>query len=350
MMTNRKNLIKDMVLIAAAAGAAFAINGAVSTTYSSASPVDNDLNSLYQQLVTEGKNYAKIHSTSGLSASELYDKLILIDKPDTPYDGCSLDMRGTTNLYSYSNGDMAVEIVSDYTIAEADKFTDDVVAALMRDIGDNATDREKLYAILDFVDNNYHYDNEEKDRIVTEREAIKAGRDTVLESRALNSFITAYGREDIGITCSNYAELTYLLADKMGVDCKILVTDEHAFNIVRLDDESGYVICDPTYGRYGIIDTEKFDKAEDDRFTVAENIAPTAPPFTAASRFEDVREFYYLLFHGYNPGGKDEWFKFFFDPLIKIATIALATGYAIAIIRSIIRKIKKATRRRRALK
>lgn len=98
---------------------------------------------------------------------------------------------------------------------------------------ETASDRRKLNAILAYMFKEFSYGF---------KEATKEQKYGLLES------IT----DSKTMTCTDYSEVIDELCERMGIECRIIVNEGHAWNYVRLDDSAEYIQIDGTmkYGPY----------------------------------------------------------------------------------------------------
>lgn len=115
---------------------------------------------------------------------------------------------------------------------------DDIVKSL--NIDENATDQEKLNAILLYVLENYQYDPEISHLVDTDDER--------LNDEAANFYtegeMTAGFENDTQI-CGNYAAITYTLGRRVGLDINMMTSNNHAWDVVKIGDYQYYT--DPTW-------------------------------------------------------------------------------------------------------
>lgn len=166
------------------------------------------------------------------------------DDPENLYDGSILELRGnmeTTNVH----GRLNVVIKRGFDIAEAEKLTDMMVDEISANLESDSSDREKMAAICDYISQTYSYDREAL-KLIEEKE----------DSSLRENFVDAY-YGDREILCAEYATVTYILARKLGVNCKVIRGTRHAYNIVKFADSDHWIGYDLTGGeRYAQIGDE----------------------------------------------------------------------------------------------
>lgn len=289
----------------------------------------------YEQLVTEGKNEAtfKFDEFIQVDLEDIARELLSIDSPDTLFDGDTLFKRGESRrLYLNSNGEYGFKIDNGYDVTEADELTTKWANEILEKTGKNASDREKIYAMCDLVNSIYSYDHESE------------------KTKDTDNFVAAYyGNRKI--RCEQFSTVAYLIANKLGVDCKIKVSTNHAYNIVRLDNEEDYTILDLTSNRYGFvsgltnaqnpgtytIDADKFNELSAIDKTVKETINK-GKDAKFAGILETPRQYIYYLTHGYSMVKTNG----------EIMIIIIAAAWIVMIVGTMIKN--RSSRRRRVLK
>ena len=150
-----------------------------------------------------------------------------------------LDMNGSS--LTYARFDYAVERDAQEAL---DKEYDRMYKEICGNIHDleTASNREKMNAILRYMarEFSYGYKNGEKEKY------------QLLESITQSKVMT----------CTGYSEIIDELCERMDIECRIIVNDEHAWNYIRLDDDA-YIQIDGTmrYSPYVTYDDgyHKFD-------------------------------------------------------------------------------------------
>ena len=317
-------------------------SGTISPTASASDPAAKIAESWYEQLVTEGKNEAafKPDKQLGVQFKDVYRQLLLMDSPDTLFDGEALDLRGSVE-FEFDNGVYKIAFPNGYDVAEADRLTTEWADEILKKAGENATDREKMYVVSDYVSSIYTYAYED------------------YEAGIYNDFVSEY-YDDKKIMCGQFSTVTYLIANKLGIDCHIMVSLEHAYNIVRLDDDLNYVIFDLTGGRYGFVDSSaevynpglyNMDGIDVNDLTYVIRTTVNEGKWVRnadASEHERQREYY--LSHGY-PVEEAEIYapekNILMDILNKYAPIITITVIGILLLRGIVLSVKAKIRRHR---
>lgn len=166
------------------------------------------------------------------------------DDPENLYDGPILELRGsmeTTNVH----GRLNVVIKRGFDIEEAERLTDMMMDEISVNLEPDSSDREKMAAICDYISQTYSYDREAL-KLIEEKE----------DSSLRENFVDAY-YGDREILCAEYATVTYILARKLGVNCKVIRGTRHAYNIVKFADSDHWIGYDLTGGgRYAQIGDE----------------------------------------------------------------------------------------------
>lgn len=158
-----------------------------------------------------------------------------------------LEDRGVSISCRYVDLDKVVEI---------NKELNEIVYNL--DVTSMNSDKEKLNAILTYVLDKLSYDETTYQNI----------QNSMKDNNLVNSFYTN-GYLDGALNgnsaiCGNYASLFQALASRLDLKSYFMVNDNHAWNLVKIDDEYYYV--DPTYlegVRIDIDNDGKLDVASD---------------------------------------------------------------------------------------
>ena len=158
-----------------------------------------------------------------------------------------LEDRGVCITTSYVDLDKVVEI---------NKELNKIVYSL--GVTSMNSDKEKLNAILTYILDNLSYDETTYQNI---QNSMKD--DNLVNSFYTNGFLEGALNGDSAI-CGNYASLFQALANRLGMKSYFMVNDNHAWNLVSIDNEYYYV--DPTYLEGVSIDIDndgKLDIASD---------------------------------------------------------------------------------------
>ena len=279
-------------------------SGIASPTASASDPARQIAESWYEQLVTEGKNEAtfKFDKYVCVQFRDAYRQLLLMDSPDTLFDGEALALRGSVDFeFDSDSKEYKIAFPNGYDVAEADRLTTEWAGEIMKIAGEDSTDREKMYATCDYISSIYSYAYED------------------YEAGIFNDFVSEY-YDDKKILCGQFSTVTYLIANKLGIDCHIMESLKHAYNIVRFDNDQNYIILDLTASRYGFIDSVREARINEikpgmynmDGIDVSDttyvirttvNEGKSARP-ADASEYERQREYY--LTHGYPVEGAEK--------------------------------------------
>ena len=314
--------------------ATIAIAALTPRTYTAAAlNTDDAVNSLYEQLVTEQKNSADVRLDASVDLEAISAKLFSIDSPNTLYDGMALENRGTYSIKGLQyedHTDYHIEIRNAYDVKEADQLTDEIAGEIIKKTGTEATDREKMYALCSYIGDNFSYDYDlkaETDRY--NNEIANGNNEASLEYLPFTKVVeTGYGK----MTCSGFSNLTYLTANKLGIDCRLSFGKDHAYNLVKFKDSNAYIICDMTDGRYGLVDEASY-RASEQMYDPAsskkagkqyiENITQTS-----ASKKDIYGQIFYYLLNGYGLApdkttAKRVFVQYLLDPAIAALAIIL---------------------------
>lgn len=216
---------------------------------------DEAIKEAYKTLVTEKQNTVTFTCDDDRVLSmKFIDDLTAIDDEDSLYDGILIDARGKEHIHKQGNK-YTIEIENAYDIDEADALTDEMVEEVKRNLPENATDREKYYEIARYIKKTFKYD-------------LKAYVD--YDNNATN-FVEAY-HGSRRILCNDFATVTYLIANKLGLDCKILLGKGHMYNGIKFDDDTEYTAIDFAEGWYlggyvpGIVEIDPGYRGSDKKY------------------------------------------------------------------------------------
>lgn len=249
--------------------------------HSKAMTREEALEDIYEQLVVEKKEEAVVTDVDDkLSVRDI--ELYMSEKDDDRiFNGTAILTAGI--MYSARIGDdYTVCIKNMYDIDEADRLTDEMIKEIPKTA---VTDREKMTAICKYISDTFTYElNEETD--------------------GSGDFVKAY-YGDRKMICMGYADLTYILARKMGIDCEIVFGTNHAYNVVKFDDSDNWIIYDlARESRYAQVDrlsyihnnrpyiTDYTEDIEEKEYLDKHNSAK--PVGTTASIADYIRSFLYL--------------------------------------------------------
>ena len=190
----------------------------------------------YEKIYTElanGKDEASAeYPTDSEISPEEFSRFVanIDDDPDNLFDGSMIFTRGYT-AYQTKNGKLIVKLNNGYDIEKADALTDEMVRVISKRLNDGSSERDKMSAICDYISETYSYDKEAS-------EDTNSGIFGTSED-----FVTAYyGNKKI--LCTDYAALTYLLANKMGIKCDLINGKGHIYNIVKFSDNENRIAYD----------------------------------------------------------------------------------------------------------
>lgn len=322
--------------------------------------IDQVVDTIYEQLVTEKKNKAfATLDNAYIEPEEIQRRLFAIDNENNLYDGAALKIRGqfhtSTSEFIGKKGqdeyiektEYHIEIKNAYDVDEADAITDNIAREIEAKAGEGADLKEKFYILCSYIGDNFEYDYDLKAKIEDYNEAIRDTDTVTLEQLSFTEVIkTGYGK----MVCSGFANLTYLTANKLGIDCKIADGKEHAYNLVRFDNDSPYKICDLTTGRYGLLNeaTLEANKEIYDP-TLSYGYSETQKVYTreTSSKADIYPQIGYYLFHGYGLSpDREEALLIFVDYLLNPIIVIVLAIAAIVFIASSIRRAHKRHLRR----
>ena len=197
--------------------------------HAEAGVAEKALESFYRQIVTERKNIATVNYDGDMiSIDDIQLYINSKDDPENLFDGKVACERG--KYHSEKRGAThTLTIIGGYDVEEADRLTDEMVKEISRNLEANASDRMKMAAISDYISETYNYDHETADRI-----------ETNVDGATTTNFVDAYyGNKNI--VCGDFASLTYILANKMGIDCEMIYGVDHVYNMVKFSDSVSYI-------------------------------------------------------------------------------------------------------------
>lgn len=199
------------------------------TIHAKADSRENALESIYQQIAVENKNVATVtYNGDMLSINEIQLYINKKDDPDNLFDGKVACERG--HYYAVMSGNTyTLTLKNAYEVEEADELTDMMVSVINERLGNNTSDRIKMAAICDYITETFDYDYDLENRINNREKNIQ-----------YTNFVDAYNGNR-KIICGDYAQLTYILANKMGIDCEMIYGVDHAYNRVKFSDSDHYI-------------------------------------------------------------------------------------------------------------
>ncbi len=185
----------------------------------------------YEELVVNKNNKFSFEYDGDLKGefSNVIKDIQKLDKEDTLFDGIMLKIRGTWVLYKTKGegepNKYTISINRAYNIDEADALTDRMLEEIKEGLPEDATDKDKFYAITKYVEKTYDYDKKE-----------------ARGAQKYKNFVEAYDGER-KINCQGFASVLYLLYKKMGLDTTLFLGKEHVYNGIRFDDGK-YMVVD----------------------------------------------------------------------------------------------------------
>ena len=250
------------------------------------------VDSLYEQLVIEGKNTAtftgKDYDEDWKSyVYEIIRELCMIDNEDTPYDGTALLGRGDSKISAKGN-QYTISFNSAYDINEAQKVIDEIISTELSDkITDTTSNKEIMYIVCDYITNNFSYDYETYKKRINSTEYVNS-----------QNFIDAYyGNHKL--ICTGFSNLAYLLATELGVKCQLVTTDDHMFTLAQTGDNGEYIAYDLTLGRYAGVDVIVYKTDSAYNMTeLMEVILSSIYDYKLASILAPYPQLWYYIIHG----------------------------------------------------
>lgn len=184
---------------------------------------------LHRQITVQDHPTGSVYVDNGIAKEDVLAALTAIDDMDNLYDGAmSIYRTPQFTILLTENGNLQIELKQHYSIKESEQTLDEMVSEIDKTLPENASQKEKLNAIISFISKNFKYDYDSKKT----------------QGKSQN-YIQAYhgnGR----ILCDQYAAVTYLLCSRYGIDCRIVEGHDHLFNAIRLNGQNEYTAYDLT--------------------------------------------------------------------------------------------------------
>jgi hypothetical protein len=276
------------------------------------------INTIYEQLVVNGNNTASFTSTEDIELHELEAELCKADN-DSLYDGAALINRGRWSLTKKGNS-YTVTIQNAYNINEADRLAEDMANEVRKNAGADATEDVLFYEMTNYIKETYTYDH--------------------LDHTHQN-FVESYNT-DRKLVCTGYAQVTYLLAEKLGLDADTVFGKDHVYNIIKVNGD--YIAYDASCELciYGFVpdilgrvssstNAQIIMDKEDKAYNLALNEGKT---FRYANMGDITSSMAYNLLKYHR----------IYEILIIVAMVAAVIGFATIIVKKLGRKTTKAKR------
>ncbi len=206
-----------------------------------------DIDSIYHQLVIEKKNSASFKCPKDINPYIILAEVVKIDKEDSLYDGPTLRDRGNWVLLRQGS-ECRLVAKNSYDIDKADAIASEIADTIRDLAGDTASERELFYEFTKYMADNFHYskDVSKKTKYMNKHHVI------IPNDNFTDTYYT-----DKGINCTGYATITYLVSNKLDIDCKMISTTTHVYNAVKFEDSDDYITFDLTlqnkYAGLGIL-------------------------------------------------------------------------------------------------
>ncbi|MBR1377210.1 MAG: hypothetical protein IJ565_05345 [Bacilli bacterium] len=152
-----------------------------------------------------------------------------------PYDIAMYFNNKDLNKLEDANVDIRTDDMS--TLRMVNNEIDEIVKSL--NLSDDAKEQEKLNAILEYVLENYTYDEEVSELLANNE------RDKIDHSKFYEKGEMMGAFESDTQICGNYAAVTTALSHSLGLDTYLMLSNNHAWNAIRIGDYYYYV--DPTW-------------------------------------------------------------------------------------------------------
>lgn len=197
---------------------------------------------LHEMFCTERKTEAWVNVPGRAKYDDLVKAIVKIDDQNNLYDGTAFLGQVAYSVCTYSSsqdrGTLGINIKKTYDIDKADAYGDSIVSLINEQAGKDATTEEKFYLALNYFGKNFVYDNE---RANNAEEANK--KKTVCINDPFTDVLDQGGNQFI---CSDYANLFYIVGNKLGIDTIIVPGKDHLYNAVRFSPNSEYQSIDLT--------------------------------------------------------------------------------------------------------
>ena len=198
---------------------------------------EDSMNKIYTQLTSEQLNEASAsYSSTDIPTIAEFEEYIsnVEDDPENLFDGDMVLTRGyITTLWR--EGVLTISLNNSYNIKEADALTDSMAQEIMESIKDTNNQRLTMAAICKYITSTYEYD----------AEAAAIEKSGNYGERV--DFVKAY-HGNKKILCTDYAALTYLLCNKMGIKCQLVFGKNHVYNTVKFNDTNRWIAYDLASG------------------------------------------------------------------------------------------------------
>lgn len=129
------------------------------------------------------------------------------------------------------------------TVRDINNQIDDIVDSL--EISEDATDQEKLNAVLTYVLCEYEYDSAVSDAIHNYGIDSEENLNAMSEHMGNHSSSLEIALEEDTLVCADYADITSVLLRRLGVESYVVNSSGHAWNAVKIGDY--YYFVDATW-------------------------------------------------------------------------------------------------------
>ena len=141
-------------------------------------------------------------------------------------------------LENISNSGVNLSVVNYSIVKDINKKIDKIVKNL--NIDKDASEQEKLNALLIYILKNFKYDNEVYSYLLIDEDIPKDLLYSFYSEGALTGAI-----EKETMICGNYSAMTYVLGKRLGLNMYNLISNNHSWNAIKIGDYTYYV--DSTY-------------------------------------------------------------------------------------------------------
>lgn len=119
------------------------------------------------------------------------------------------------------------------TMKDIDRKLNNIISTL--NITENSSDQEKLDAIIVYALENFTYDN-----VVDSMYSYDPKREEIIKSFYVDGYLYGALEKDTQI-CGNYAAFVSAVAARVGLECYMMMSDIHCWNLVKIDGYYYYV-------------------------------------------------------------------------------------------------------------
>ena len=285
---------------------------------------------LHEMFYTEGKTEAWVNVPGGADYNNLVNEIVKIDDTDNLYDGTGFLGRIAYSVCTYSSNQdrntLGINLTKTYDIDKADAYGNSIASLINEQAGPDATAEEKFYLTLNYFGKNFVYDTERANN------AVEANKKKTLCKN--DPFTDVLDQGSNKFICSDYANLFYIVENKLGIDTIIVPGKEHLYNAVRFSPNAEYQSIDLTaQNAYSCRVTESGLLLNKELYEVQ---STSAGKYTTASTdrelsctkfYELIPQWFYYTTHGVITSQKDYILYAAFGLLILAVIIRITSPF-----------------------